>query len=438
MARFGSGAALSMTAGDNNLVTNSLFVGNVAAVDGGAISSSARQLLIVNCVFSGNSAGSTGGAISLRSTDTQATISNSTFFGNSASLGDTISMLITNSSFPQALVVENSIFSSGGNQIWEDDANTGSIAITYSDIEGGWPGTGNINIDPMFVDPDGADNILGTEDDDLRLAEGSPCIDAGDNTAAGLFGLDTDISGRLRFIDDEITVDTGVGAAPVVDMGAHEFQCSTDALPAAPPLAAVAPFDITTDRYLSFNPSTNPGQSTALRVTRVGSSTPWYVSCALQDAGADGMLSMLVTSPELCEWTDSVIHVRGCEIVPGNEYLIDATRCDLFYSPTLSVITTAPQIDASRQYGDVVGAFVGGVWLAAEGLVTANDIVAVVQKFQLLATAPHISRVDNDGKTPNGVIASNDILRAVTAFAGNDFGYGVTNCLTGTCEPSCP
>ena len=42
---------------------------------------------------------------------------------------------------------------------------------TYCDIQGGWPGTGNINADPLFVNPGG--NVY-------YLQAGSPCIDAGD------------------------------------------------------------------------------------------------------------------------------------------------------------------------------------------------------------------------------------------------------------------
>ena len=42
---------------------------------------------------------------------------------------------------------------------------------TYSDIEDGWPGEGNINEDPLFVDP---------VTYDFGLLSGSPCIDAGD------------------------------------------------------------------------------------------------------------------------------------------------------------------------------------------------------------------------------------------------------------------
>ncbi|HEX7343717.1 MAG TPA: right-handed parallel beta-helix repeat-containing protein [bacterium] len=45
------------------------------------------------------------------------------------------------------------------------------FGATYSDIQGGWPGIGNINADPRFVDP-AAHNY--------HLMWGSPCIDAGD------------------------------------------------------------------------------------------------------------------------------------------------------------------------------------------------------------------------------------------------------------------
>jgi hypothetical protein len=46
-----------------------------------------------------------------------------------------------------------------------------SPRITYCDVQGGWPGEGNIDADPIFVCPDG---------EDFRLRWRSPCIDAGD------------------------------------------------------------------------------------------------------------------------------------------------------------------------------------------------------------------------------------------------------------------
>jgi hypothetical protein len=49
----------------------------------------------------------------------------------------------------------------------------GTIDITYSDVQGGYTGTGNIDADPLFVD-------LAS----YMLDAGSPCVDAGDTTAA--------------------------------------------------------------------------------------------------------------------------------------------------------------------------------------------------------------------------------------------------------------
>jgi hypothetical protein len=94
----------------------------------------------------------------------------------------------------------------------------GEIQATYCNVEGGWEGEGNIDADPLFVDPD---------NDDYRLAAGSPGIDAGDNTAVPL-EITTDLDGNPRFHDDLGSPDTGiVDARPPVDMGAYEFQGMT-------------------------------------------------------------------------------------------------------------------------------------------------------------------------------------------------------------------
>ena len=72
---------------------------------------------------------------------------------------------------------------------------------------------GCIDVDPLMV---------GVQAEDYQLLPTSPCIDAGDNTAVPV-GVITDLLGASRFVDDPGTPDTGVGTAPIVDMGAYEF-----------------------------------------------------------------------------------------------------------------------------------------------------------------------------------------------------------------------
>jgi len=71
----------------------------------------------------------------------------------------------------------------------------GTISVTYSDIQGGFVGEGNIDADPLFADPSNGDYHLKSQAgrwdpgsqawvlDDVT----SPCIDAGDvSTPIGL------------------------------------------------------------------------------------------------------------------------------------------------------------------------------------------------------------------------------------------------------------
>ena len=51
-----------------------------------------------------------------------------------------------------------------------DVSDSANFIVSYCDIEGGYPGTGNIDADPLFVS---------TDDWDCRLLPESPCIDSG-------------------------------------------------------------------------------------------------------------------------------------------------------------------------------------------------------------------------------------------------------------------
>jgi len=110
--------------------------------------------------------------------------------------------------------VQNCLFwgnsTAGGNdpQIY----NGNNTPITFSDVQGGFPGFGNIDTDPLFVDADNGD---------YRLTADSPCIDAGINFAVPQ-DITTDLDGNPRFLEIPETPDTGYGTPPVVDMGAYE------------------------------------------------------------------------------------------------------------------------------------------------------------------------------------------------------------------------
>ena len=63
-----------------------------------------------------------------------------------------------------------------------------SVTAAYSDIEGGWGGLGNIDSDPLFVDPANGDFNLSWTNFPIQDVTMSPCIDAGDPA----FPLDPD------------------------------------------------------------------------------------------------------------------------------------------------------------------------------------------------------------------------------------------------------
>lgn len=183
-----------------------IFIWNSADYGGAIENCNDINAILTNCVFSGNSANLQGGA--LYKYNSRPTLTNCTFAGNSTLNGNAIACDSYQQKYPSNVELINCILWDDGKEIWNNDGST--ISISYSDIQGGWPGKYNINLNPRFVDADGADNVFGTEDDNLRLRTGSPCIDAG-NTLVIPPSMFKDLDGYLRITND------------IVDMGAYEF-----------------------------------------------------------------------------------------------------------------------------------------------------------------------------------------------------------------------
>ena len=198
----------------NATLTNCIFTANSTKEQGGGIESTQSNLTLTNCTFSGNSAyndffGSCGGGIDSLGEDT-IILANCTFAQNSALRGNS---LCDYNLGPSNIELINCILWDGVGAIWHlswDPDYDSTITITYSNIQGGWSGDGNIDIDPCFanlgiwanvndpniiVDPNDPNAVWIDGDYHLKSQAGrwdlngqtwiqddvtSPCIDAGD------------------------------------------------------------------------------------------------------------------------------------------------------------------------------------------------------------------------------------------------------------------
>lgn len=186
------------------------FIGNTAARASAVEAFGSCTANLINCVIRNNATnGANGGAILVASSSV-ANIVNCTIVNNT-SAGATPGGIFSSGS---TVSISNSILF--GNTVAQI---TGPATATYSLIQGGFAGAGNISATPIFYNSAGGD---------LRLAANSPGIDAGDNTALPV-GTVTDIRDFPRLVNDLTVPDTGVGSPPIVDMGAYERQeCRAD------------------------------------------------------------------------------------------------------------------------------------------------------------------------------------------------------------------
>lgn len=75
-------------------------------------------------------------------------------------------------------LIENSIIDNScpsGSELGYYSEGNIDFVVRYSNIDGGWEGVGNIDLDPLFTDP---------ENDDYTFLSDSPCIDAGNPDSA--------------------------------------------------------------------------------------------------------------------------------------------------------------------------------------------------------------------------------------------------------------
>lgn len=131
--------------------------------------------------------------------------------------------------------------------LWEDPSHYflgGEIRegkhyyVTYNDVSGGHAGQGNFDLNPLFA---------GSGPHPFALSDGSPCIDAGDESTAGLELPLLDLAGAPRVCQDR------------VDSGGYEWGAPSEAGEdhaaqriAAYPSIRVQPNPITTEGRISL------------------------------------------------------------------------------------------------------------------------------------------------------------------------------------------
>ena len=246
----GGGGGVVLWSSSPTLI-NCIISGNTTDSEGGGISCGGDSLVIINSIIHGNSASSGAGIQAYQSyieihdsyftnnfqegghgagiylkDSTTAIVSNTVISGNYAANGGGIHLYnnFSSSLFYNCTIVDNHTDVGGGgitvgqnsspifvNSIFWNDQETdvftyngGTVTIAYSDIQGGWTGEGNINLDPLFVD---------AATGDYHLTANSPCIDAG--ISFFVFEGDTLV---------DMSEDEYVGSAP--DMGAFEYGAS--------------------------------------------------------------------------------------------------------------------------------------------------------------------------------------------------------------------
>ncbi|MCB0682054.1 MAG: right-handed parallel beta-helix repeat-containing protein, partial [Saprospiraceae bacterium] len=228
----GSGGGIAYSASSGTL-NRCIFTSNTAFVGGGIFFSFSSDAVLNQCLFAGNAADNSGGGVRIQ--DSSPSLTNCQFIGNTSTFGGGLSFggsgapvlkncsMSGNSAFLSidggAIYTFSTNLSLVNCILWGNssgiDANPGIFAnVSHSIVQQGsgvYPGTGNLNLDPLFVSqpPIG----LGTAGD-LHLQACSPAVDLGTNSGAP--GVD---------YDDQPRPFNSYGLSEALtDMGAFEYQ----------------------------------------------------------------------------------------------------------------------------------------------------------------------------------------------------------------------
>ncbi len=189
-----------------------------------------------------------------------------------------------------------------------------------------------------------------------------------------------------------------------------------------PPSAAPVPHDITKNRYISLVPN-NGTVAVAIAVEATACEfapeSIGFLGWIGEPNGDD--VARVADEPVYRVWGDQVHHVSDCQIVPAATYSLRTTPDGVTFSDPLVVQTTPEPLP--KHWADCVGELVNGNWTPPNGFVNTADIMAIIQAFEFVPTAPDPKRVDLDPEVTNAVINMTDVSMVVQGFKGMSYPF---------------
>ena len=155
------GGAVWLNFNGSVLLDATAFVGNIAETDGGAVANWSGTVQMRNTILRGNQAQRAGGAVF---TYAPVEMTHCTVYGNQAR--NDSAAVVNNGG---ALTVVNSDFQEN-TPVSVLNLSVQAAAVSYSNVPGGYPGNGNLDVVSQYRDAAAGD---------FRLRPGSPLIDKG-------------------------------------------------------------------------------------------------------------------------------------------------------------------------------------------------------------------------------------------------------------------
>jgi len=381
----GSGGGAGMLFSKSSVIVKDCLITRnttVAYTSGGGLQIWNSDVTMINCTITDNSAYWKGGGIQILR-DTKLELQNCIIWGNSISINDP-----------------------GTEDLW---FSQNQPLLSYCNIRGGWTGPGNIDADPLFIDP---------ENDDYHLSDASPCIDEGDPDFIMEPGM-TDIDGQRRVMGGR------------VDMGADEFFVNT------PPVADAGP-DQTVFAWIDRIAQVVLDGSGSFDVDGDELEYFWYEGAEEIATGLDPNVELSVG-----EHTIELVVNDGTEDSEADEVVVTVigpVEADVYIVPRvinrnnrLKRVMAIIRLPAGIGKGDVVresfelyaggldGEPVGAIWQRVIGRGNMTRVFALFDKGELMAAVSGIGRPELTvvGKLESGqYIYGSDIVRIIRRGRG--------------------